>query len=125
FLDASGVPRLRMRAPFAVDADARHWPLELSLENCHADTNPAAPWGRPVTPPGAEVCRVELSFDSQARFPVWVDPGWTTTGALAIPRSGMARLDGSDQILAIGGLDEQGQALDSVEIFDRQSYTWA
>lgn len=125
FLDPGGAPRLRMRAPFAIDAAGERWPLRLSLKKCHADMETAPPWGRPVTPAGGEACEVSLSVDVAARFPLWVDPEWHDTSALAVPRSRMARIVGSGPVLAIGGLDSSGQALASVERFDPSTNTWA
>ncbi|MEZ4228754.1 MAG: hypothetical protein R3B89_06300 [Polyangiaceae bacterium] len=125
FLDAQGAPRLRMRAPLAVDALGRAWPVQVAVNDCRADISLAPPWGRPVTPPGSDTCEVELSFDAAAEFPVWVDPEWHTTSELAVARTQMARQVGAGPALAIGGLDAAGQPLASVERFDEATLTWA
>ncbi len=125
FLDSLGAPRLRMRAPYVVDANGARWPVDVSLEGCRADTRAQAPWRRPVTAPGSDVCQVRLEFDTAAAYPVWMDPEWSTTGALAVPRTRMARSHIPGALLAVGGLDAAGQPLATVERFDPASLTWA
>ncbi|MGE0324013.1 MAG: hypothetical protein AB7S68_16995, partial [Polyangiaceae bacterium] len=126
FLDEAGTPRWRMQAPYAVDASGVKWPLSLALENCHADTADAPPWRRAVTPPGADLCVVRLSFAAAAQFPVWVDPQWVLTDELAFARSRFSwRYPGYREIKVFGGLDAAGMPLDSIEAFDQQTQTWS
>ena len=79
FLDPGGAPRLRVAPPFVVDAGGRRLPANLAV-GCAADVSPRAPWGRPVTPPGASSCVVTVSWArAGVRYPALVDPQWTST----------------------------------------------
>ena len=53
-LDDDGAPRLRAAPPFIVGADGVRTDATLAVEGCAVDTDPAAPWGRELTPPGGE-----------------------------------------------------------------------
>ncbi|MEZ4372897.1 MAG: hypothetical protein R3B07_18880 [Polyangiaceae bacterium] len=127
FLDAEGTPRWRVRAPLAVDSAKAKWPLTLGLENCHADTSAEPPWRRPVTPPGSDSCVLKLSFDARAEFPVWVDPEWTTTESMAVPRARFAAFGAESPagVMVAGGVDDQGTPLASTETFDAWTHTWS
>ncbi len=120
-LDAGGAPRLRATAPYLADANGKHHPLALDVEGCAVDRSPAAPWGRPVTPPGASECSVRVSWnDAALAYPIVVDPAWTATGSLVY---GMAehfaiKLQ-SGQVLVGGGTGGIS------ELYDPSSGTWA
>jgi hypothetical protein len=90
-LDAGGAPRLRVPSPYVIDDTGRRIAASLSLDGCAYDTSPAAPWGRPVTPPGAGSCRVHVAWsDAGLRYPLIVDPAWLTTNNLRRSRDGHA-----------------------------------
>ena len=65
-LDAGGAPRLRVTPPYLVGADGDRRDAKLAVNGCSVDTNPAGPWGRRVTAPGAKTCTVSVSWDDQA-----------------------------------------------------------
>lgn len=127
FLDAQGAPRWRVRAPFAVDSLKQKLPLSVALEGCHADTSEEPPWRRPVTAPGSDTCVLRLGFDAQARFPVWVDPEWTTTESMAVPRARFIsfRTQTPVGLSVAGGVDDQGNPLGSTESFDVETRSWS
>ena len=87
-LDSGGAPRLRVAPPFVVDAAGRH-AAAMSVEGCAFDTSPVAPWGRPVTPPGAGHCALRVAWRDVA-YPATVDPQWSTTGTPSIALSASA-----------------------------------
>ena len=82
FLDDAGSPRLRVAPPYVVDAVGERHTAKLAVEGCAYDTSPPAPWGRPVTSPGAACCTVRVAWDG-ASYPALVDPAWTATGSMA------------------------------------------
>lgn len=126
FLDEEGTPQWRVRAPLAVDAAKTKWPLSVGLENCHADTNVAPPWRRPVTAPGSDSCVLTLGFSAQAKFPVWVDPEWTLTREMAEARRNFGLVyDFESQVQVMGGIGVGGVALQSTEIYDQDTATWS
>jgi hypothetical protein len=124
-LDRGGAPRLRMEAPFVVDATGTRRAARVRVEGCAVDRSPRAPWGRRVTAPGAATCEVVVSWGGEVSYPILVDPGWTLTGAMAFARA-RHELHGlpSGRAIAIGGVDDAG-ALASSEVFDPVSGTWA
>src|SRR5258706_6373980 len=74
-LDAKGTPRLRMLAPYVVDAHGTRHELAIQIRGCAFDTNPVGPWGRPVTPPGAALCKLDLDWsDRDVAYPAVLDP---------------------------------------------------
>src|SRR5579859_8053258 len=90
-LDARGAPRLRVGTPYVVDDAGSRVGATLSVEGCAYDTSLAAPWGRPVTPPGASSCRVHVAWnDVGLRYPLIVDPAWVSTNNLIQDRDGHA-----------------------------------
>jgi hypothetical protein len=54
FLDETGTPLLRVAPPYVVDANSQRREAKLAVTGCAYDTNPAGPWGRRVTKPGAD-----------------------------------------------------------------------
>ncbi len=87
FLDAGGAPRLRLALPKIVGADGVTHVATASIEGCRYDTNPAAPWGRPVTDPGARRCTIRIAWDEKGlSYPALFDPQWVTTTHLVAAR---------------------------------------
>ena len=124
-LDAAGVPRLRLAPPRFIDARGTVAGAKIALEGCDADTRPAPPWGRVVTPPGASACAVRITWAAEA-YPALVDPGWTTTASMAQPRfSHTASLLQSGLVLVAGGSVSGVSNLASAELFDPTTQTWA
>lgn len=108
FLDAGGYPRLRMQAPWSRGADGRTHTPSIEVEGCAVDTSAAPPWSRPVLPPGAARCGVEIRWGEGATYPLVVDPAWTSTAGLANPRlypQAATLPDGS--VLVVGGRNLQ------------------
>lgn len=122
FLDEAGVPRLRVAPPYVVDATGTRHEAKIGVDGCHVDANPAAPWDRPVTKPGASTCRVHVRWKG-ATYPVLVDPAWTATGSMATARGlHTATRLASGKVLVAGGLmDNIGTQLASAELFDGTS----
>ncbi|HXJ19703.1 MAG TPA: kelch repeat-containing protein [Polyangia bacterium] len=126
-LDDAGTPRLRVAPPFIVGADGAHTDATLAVDGCEVDTDPAPPWGRSVTAPGAESCTVRVRWpDEQVAYPAILDPRWTTTGSMTIPRQGhTATLLSTGKVLVVGGTSNGSTALASAELYDRTTGTWA
>ncbi|MEO6576342.1 MAG: hypothetical protein ABIP89_20990, partial [Polyangiaceae bacterium] len=106
FLDAGGVPRLRIAPPYLQDATCKRKDATLSLEGCAYDSNAGDPSVRPVTPPGSRTCRVRVTWRNQdVAYPAIVDPLWSSTGAMAVRRqyAGTVRL-AEGRVLTVGGL---------------------
>ena len=123
-LDESGAPRLRVAPPVVVDERSGVHPAELSVDGCAVDTAPRAPWGRRVTNPGGTDCLLRVSWCG-ASYPLLVDPGWSTTGAMAIARfDHTASVLGSGVVLVAGG-DAGATAFASAELYDPATGTWA
>ena len=125
-LDADGIPRLRMAPPFVLDASQRRWSATTRLTNCAFDDSPSAPWRRPVAklPPEQRQrgCTVEIAWPAAARYPLVLDPLWTTTGSLIFPRafhSATVLLNG-DVLVAYGGWGEK-----VAELYHPSSGNWA
>jgi hypothetical protein len=99
------------------------------------DRNPAAPWGRVVVPPGAPQCTVSVGW-SGVRYPAIVDPQWTTTGSMVMPRAyhtagvladGRVLLAGGTTratLLPIGGIIVYS-AIPEAELYDPATETFA
>ncbi|HEY7371650.1 MAG TPA: hypothetical protein VIF57_05675, partial [Polyangia bacterium] len=97
-LDSRGAPRLHVAPPYIVGADGVSTSAALAVAGCAVDTDPAAPWDRPVTAPGARHCTVRVNWPSGAvAYPAVLDPRWTTTGSMTT-----ARQDHTMTLLATG-----------------------
>ncbi|MBI4705428.1 MAG: hypothetical protein HY744_30360 [Deltaproteobacteria bacterium] len=104
-VDASGVPRLRVARPWALDAAGRRVDARLDV---HGSTL------------SVELDAVGLDY------PVLLDPSWEiTVGAMAQPRYDAAlALLGDGRVLACGGTADGVTPLSSCELYDWQSGTW-
>lgn len=88
FLDSDGTPRLRASAPYLVDSTEATIRAKVSVSGCAVDTSGAAPWGRPTTPPGADVCTLHVSWlGANVSYPAILDPVWSNTGTMVQPRT--------------------------------------
>ncbi|HYQ14542.1 MAG TPA: hypothetical protein VEQ58_02255, partial [Polyangiaceae bacterium] len=123
FLDKSGDPQLHVKPPRVIDADGVKHAAKLALLGCNADTSGEAPWGRPVTAPGAQDCTLRVTWDDRrVIYPAIVDPVWATTGALATARYRNAAIKLSTGIvLTCGGIGDLGVAIASCEQFNPAS----
>jgi hypothetical protein len=125
FLDDTGTPRIRVAPPHAVGTNGNHLAGALAIDGCAFDSSPKAPWGRPVTLPGATHCAVRVSWHADA-YPLMVDPSWTSTGSLVTARAYQtASLLNSGQILISGGFDESSNPLATAELYDPGTATFA
>lgn len=122
-LDAGGVPRLRARRPYVLDARGRRIPARLSVRGCAVDSDPRAPFGRPVVAPGSAECELAVAV-SGATYPVLVDPAWTATGDMVDVRDDhtLDRL-ANGRAIAVGGVGVTPLA--SAELYDPATKTWA
>jgi hypothetical protein len=126
-LDESGAPRLRVEPPTITGADGRV--VQASLEvGCAHDRSPVGPWGRPVTPPGADECRLTVRWEGQGvTYPAVLDPTWSGTADMSVGRAypGFTLIDGN-RVLVAGGVNcpVTCPALTSAEIYDVASGTW-
>ena len=125
-LDPSGTPLLRVAPPYVLDAAGARHEAALALEGCAADDSPRAPFGRPVTSPGAAFCTVRVDWHAaHVTYPALVDPVWGTTfNTLITPRlrHTVTLLNPSDvkslALVAGGFASVNGAALKSAEIYD-------
>ena len=107
-VDGKGVPRLRIDAPNGIDADGK-----LLRE------------GKELTFK-LDGTRLTLTSDlSGARFPVKVDPSWSSTGSMATARYRftVTRLN-DGRVLASGGANPF-QIFNSAELYDPVTATWS
>jgi hypothetical protein len=79
-LDAQGSPRLRVAAPYLLEQGGALKPAQLTVDDCAYDSNPSAPWGRAVTPPGAAHCTVRVTW-RDVSYPALLDPAWVSAGS--------------------------------------------
>ncbi len=134
-LDESGAPRLRVVAPYVLEAapaigSPRIHEARLTLVDCAADTRAAPPWGRPLTPICASPpcrCEMQISWEGMGvGYPAIVDPAWTTTKNMSKPRLwATATTLPDERVIVIGG-QSVGVPLKTSEIFDpKDGGTWA
>ena len=131
-LDALGAPRLRLAEPFLIDRDGRRHAARLRVDGCAIDRDEAPPWGRPITAPGAVVCRVVVAWGEGVAFPAVLDPAWTVSSAAFAARYAhtMTTLP-SGQLLVTGGYYDAecstcgAGPLASADLFDPATRTWA
>jgi hypothetical protein len=122
-LDTSGTPRLHVQPPWLLSEDGTITRAQVAVRNCAFDTNPAAPWGRRPVPPGATSCTLTVSWHG-AHYPAVLDPTWSTTGSMAVPRIDHQMLMlPTGKAIAIGGWN--GGPLSSCELFDPATETFA
>jgi MYXO-CTERM domain-containing protein len=131
-LDPAGAPRLRMRAPYVIDASGARRGARVVVTGCAYDASPAAPWGRPVTAPGAAACQVEIRWGAAigepVAYPAVLDPAWVDGGTLVYPRNAHVAVRLADgKVLVAGGYIAIGTSsyTDVAEIFDPDTATWA
>jgi MYXO-CTERM domain-containing protein len=130
-LDGQGAPRLRVSPPYLIDARGERREAWLEVQGCAFDTDPRAPWGRPVTAPGARHCEVRVRWAGEgAAYPVVVDPGWSGTGSMAVARYGhTANLLPSGKVLVTGGYTgsyyQNMVPTKSAELYDPGTSTWS
>lgn len=132
FLDGSGNPLFRTSAPVVVDTAGRTREGTLRIEGCAFDTDPRPPWGRAVTPAGADECTVVSEWsDEGLTYPLVVDPAWTKTTVLGKPRADLSasvvqRADvaacTAGCVLVTGG---DGFPAQAPELFNAATKTWA
>jgi len=121
FVDANGAPRLRVNPPAGVDAHGNTFAAHLAVNDCAVDSDPRAPWGRPVTRPGGSICTVSVTWDSSIAYPATIDPAWVTGASMAqnniSHEMAMAKLSGGKVLVANSG--------PSTQLFDPSTDTWA
>jgi hypothetical protein len=124
FLDEEGAPRLRVAPPSVVDALGAAHEARLAVDGCAFDTNPAGPWGRRVTPPGAASCAVRVTWHDVS-YPILVDPAWKATNGLMVVSRwyNTATLLGNGKVLVAGG-DPNGTN-GTGELYDPTTGTFA
>jgi N-acetylneuraminic acid mutarotase len=131
FMDPGGAPRLRVTAPYVVDAAGTRHEAGLAVEGCAYDTDPRGPWGRAVTAPGAAACTVRVSWGEVA-YPAMVDPAWMTTNVMNVARGAhTASLLSNGKVLVAGGASENTESnmtpptvFSAAELYDPVSDTW-
>ncbi|MFO0755903.1 MAG: kelch repeat-containing protein [Byssovorax sp.] len=124
-LDAQGAPVLRVEPPYVIDAQGRH-AAELHVAGCDVDRSPRAPFGRPLTSPGADTCAIDVDWSaSRVGYPALVDPIWVATlntMLAARARHTITLLNPTSKTslaLVAGGFSAEGGApLKSAEIYD-------
>ncbi len=135
-LDASGDPRLRVSAPYVIGSNGQRYAATLTVRGCSYDTNPAAPWDRAVTAPGARSCDVTVGWANVGvTYPALVDPQWSSTaGGMVYSRTGHRATTvnvapmgaaASYRVLVAGGYNAQLGVLKTAELFNPATSTWA
>jgi MYXO-CTERM domain-containing protein len=124
-LDAGGAPRLRMAPPYVIDAAGERHAANVAVSGCAYDTDPRAPWGRPVTAAGAQSCTVRVAWSGAGvRYPAVVDPAWTATGNMSAVRAlHTATVLGSGNVLIAGGRGPG--TLATADLYNPVTGTWA
>src|SRR6266550_2840859 len=103
---------VKIEAPWLIEAngarraDAVHWELDTAKS-------------------GSGPQRLRLVVAAGLRYPVVIDPSWTTTGSLATARAAhTATLLPNGKILVAGGVDSSGIPA-SAELYDPATGTWS
>jgi hypothetical protein len=125
-LDAQGAPRLRVDPPYAIDSKGAKIDAILAIENCAYDNNPAAPWHRPVTPPGpnSAACALVVSWSS-TNYPLLVDPSWVETASgTARDEQTSVKLANGKILITYGAFGSQGLS-PGAELYDPTTKTLA
>jgi MYXO-CTERM domain-containing protein len=123
FVNAKGDPRLRMTAPMLLDGAGERRELRIGVEGCAFSTDPAPPWGKPVTAPGTSQCEVVLRWQQGASYPLVVDPSWTASGSMTTARTSATAnaLPGGD-VLIIGGTNTGVVPLKTSEVWSKGTF---
>lgn len=121
-LDARGTPLLRAGPAYLIDARGERREVGLALEGCRADESPLPPWGRAVTPPGADRCELTLAYDDRGlSYPIAIDPPWASSTTMAVGRARPSAVKLSDgRVLVVSGA-----ASAVAELYDPATRTWA
>ena len=119
-VDASGVPRLRVDAPYVVDGAGRTHYGDLAVEGCAFDSDPSAPWRRIPVAPRASFCTLRVTWHCDT-YPALVDPRWTATGTMTEAREAHfgVRLSSGDVLVGGGGFSS------SVDLYHPATGTFA
>ena len=129
-LDAGGAPRLRVTPPYIVGSDGARTDATLAVAGCAVDSDPAPPWGRAVTAPGAATCQVTVTWPgSGVAYPALLDPRWTTTSSMGTARyeHTLTLIASNGKVLAAGGRSSTGSTtgLTTAELYDKTTGTWS
>ncbi len=120
---------MRVAPPYIVGSDGVRTDGALAVSDCAVDSNPSAPWGRPVTAPGASKCTVRVTWpDAPVVYPAILDPRWTTTGSMGTARfEHTLSLLSTGKALAAGGRSTTSgtTGLTTAELYDPTSGTWS
>ena len=120
-LDQGGVPRVRVRRPWVVDRAGNKHTAELEVVGCPVDTGAGAPWARPFVQLDGDTCDVVVTWNHSLEYPVLVDPQWELSATMTDERTHhTATLIGgtaNPRIAVIGGFDDAGNPLDSIELY--------
>jgi hypothetical protein len=128
FLDSESVPRLRVDAPYLIDARGNERSAQLDVLGCAVDRDLAAPWDRAPIAAGATQCDVVVSWSSaDLVYPVVLDPSWTSTASMSQARARHTAVTLSNgRVLVAGGSNTSGTtALRSAELYNPSTRTWA
>ena len=138
-LDESGVPRLRVAAPYGVDREGKPIDVTLSVGSaCSIDTSPYSPIHRAIPAPcssptnGRCACEIIVQWHAAPEsYPVAVDPAWTTTGSMAHPRWVHAAnlwydAQGRAYVLVTGGTTDTPSwtEIKATELYDIATGVW-
>ncbi|MDX2015393.1 MAG: hypothetical protein SFW67_34700 [Myxococcaceae bacterium] len=129
-LDPHGRPRLRMSPPLLVNRARVEVHAQVRVEGCRVDTDPALPWLRKPLAPGADTCRVVLSWSApDTYYPAVLDPTWTTTGSItAFAGQGRFGLGvtslGNAGVLACSGYDVNVATVGFCEVYSEVLGVW-
>ncbi|MFO0555969.1 MAG: hypothetical protein U0271_46755 [Polyangiaceae bacterium] len=116
-LDAEGAPRLRVQAPYVIDATGARHAASISVSDCAIDTDPTVPWHRPVRALDSSRCTMSVSYDESLPHPVLVDPEWLVSASMHFARTHhTATLLNSGDVLVIGGFDVTGAPVPEIEV---------